>query len=158
MSSRRWIGLSEGKGAVPVDLGLKTLLACGFFDNIHPATQNAGQPRFQFAQAAEIMEATLREAFTQADGDIDIVSRSFATCDRAKQGNTHHPSLAEFPFMRLQRGDNLFPLHASNLAQPSNRGNRQVGAPVQRTAAAVTFFPGIPCMGAFGRLIRFSSS
>ena len=39
---RGGVGLSEGKGAIPVDLCLKSFLAHGLFDDIHLAAQNTG--------------------------------------------------------------------------------------------------------------------
>jgi hypothetical protein len=42
MSERRRAGLSEGNGAVSVDLGLKALFAYGLFDDIHSAAQDSG--------------------------------------------------------------------------------------------------------------------
>jgi hypothetical protein len=56
MSSRRRSGLSEGKGAVSVDFCLQTLLAHWLFDDIHFASQNAGETPFELAETAEIIE------------------------------------------------------------------------------------------------------
>src|SRR5580658_2327202 len=61
MSSRRRAGFSEGKGTVPVDLCLKAFFAHRLFDHIHLAAKNTGQPPFELAQAAEIVEAGRRE-------------------------------------------------------------------------------------------------
>ena len=55
-ASRRRAGLSEGTRAVPVNLGLKTILPHRLFDDIHLAAQNSGQAPFEVAQAAEIIE------------------------------------------------------------------------------------------------------
>ena len=42
MSSKRRAGFSEGKGAVPIDLFLKTLLADRLFDYVHLAAEQFG--------------------------------------------------------------------------------------------------------------------
>src|ERR1035438_6478567 len=72
MSSGRRAGLSEGNGAVPVDLCLETLLAHRLLDDIHLAAQYAGQAPFELAQAAEIIEARRREAIAEPHRSIPI--------------------------------------------------------------------------------------
>jgi hypothetical protein len=101
MSSRRRMGLSEGKSAVSVNLCLKTFLTHGLFDHIHFATQNAGQTPFELAQPAEIIETWSREVPVQAYRHIDIMSGILPARDRAEQGYAQHASRAEFLFMRL---------------------------------------------------------
>src|SRR5664280_1446284 len=100
MSSRRRAGLSEGKGAVPVYLCLKALLAHGLFDDIHFAAQKAGQAPFEFAQAAEIVEAWSREILAEAYRHIDIVRGILPACDRAEQGYAQHASRVQLLLMR----------------------------------------------------------
>src|ERR1035438_4788499 len=92
MSSRRRAGLSEGKGPVPVDLCLKTLLAHRLFDDIHLAAQDSGQTPFEIAQTAEIIEAWRREILTEAYHHIDIVCGILPAGDRAEQGYAQHRS------------------------------------------------------------------
>src|SRR5450432_31014 len=101
MSSRRRAGLSEGKGAVPVDLCLKTLLAHRHFDDIHLAAQNGGQTPFKLAQAAEIIE-TRRRKFSLSCTATSTSCGIFPACDRAEQGYAQHASRAKLVFMRLQ--------------------------------------------------------
>jgi hypothetical protein len=42
MSSKRRAGFSEGKGAIPVDLLLETLLADRLFDHVHLTPEQFG--------------------------------------------------------------------------------------------------------------------
>src|ERR1019366_322994 len=99
MSSRRRAGLSEGKGAVSVDFGLKALFADRLFDDIHFAAQNAGETPFEFAQAAEICEPASREVLAEAHGDIDVVRGILPARDRAEQGYADHTGRPEFLLM-----------------------------------------------------------
>ena len=121
MSSRRRAGLSESKGAVPVNLGLKTFLAHRLFDDIHLSAQNAGQTPFEMGQAAEIIETSRREILAEAHRDVDIVRGILPACDRAEQGCARHASRAEFLFMRLQSGDDTVAFHGTNFAQIPTR-------------------------------------
>src|ERR1022692_1896829 len=114
MSSSRRAGLSEGKGTVPVDLYLKTLLAHRLFDDIHLAAQNAGQALFEIAQTAEIIEPWRREILAETHRHIDIVRGILSSCGRAEQGYAQHPSRAELLFMRLQSGYDLVAFHGTN--------------------------------------------
>src|ERR1039458_10555986 len=84
LNSRRRAGLSEGNGAVPVDLCLKALLAHRLLDDIHLAAQNAGQTPFEFAQAAEIVETWRREILAEAYCHIDLVCRLLLEKKRAE--------------------------------------------------------------------------
>src|ERR1017187_3911944 len=120
MSSSRRAGLSEGKGAVPVDLYLKTLLAHRLFDDIHLAAQNAGQALFEIAQTAEIIEPWRREILAEAYRHIDIVRGSLPSCDRAEQGYAQHASGAELRFMRLQRSYDMVALHGTIILHNSH--------------------------------------
>src|SRR5580658_8219518 len=126
MSSRRRAGFSEGTGAVPVNLCLKTLFAYRLFDDIHLAAQNTGETPFELAQAAEIIETWCRELLAQTHGHIDIPSRILSACDRAEQGYAHHASGAELMFMRPQGGYDVVALHGTNFAQRLFEGNRLV--------------------------------
>jgi hypothetical protein len=95
MSSRRRAGYSEGKGAVPVNLCLKAFFAHRLFDHIDLAAKNAGQPPFEIAQAAEIIEAGHREILAEAYGHMDIVRGILPAGDRAEQGYAQNASRAE---------------------------------------------------------------
>ncbi len=79
MSSRRRAGLSEGKGAVSVDLFLEALFAHWFFNHIDPATEYLGQAPFKSVQAADGVETRLRKILSQADNHADVGRRVLAT-------------------------------------------------------------------------------
>src|ERR1017187_1265814 len=70
MSSRRRAGLSEGKGAVPVDLHLKTFLTHRYIDllrGILPTCDRAEQGYAQHASRAELL-------FMRFQGGYDMVA------------------------------------------------------------------------------------
>src|SRR5437773_2358147 len=101
MSFRRWAGFSEGKGAVPVDLSLKSLFAHRLFDHIHFAAENLRKTPFEIIQAAEIVETRLREIFAEAYNDIDIVSGILPARHRAEEGYAHYACRTELPLICL---------------------------------------------------------
>src|ERR1700733_7076651 len=133
MSSRRRAVLSEGNGAVPVDLCLKTLLAHRLFDDIHLAAQNAGQAPFELAQAAEIIETWRREIIAEAYRNVDIVRGILPTRNRAEQGYAQRASRAKLQFMRLQSGYDMVAFHGTSVFQkrgppaPRNRSTPCLG-------------------------------
>ena len=57
MSWRRFAGLLEGKGTVPVYLCLKALFAYRFLDDIHLAAQHQRQAPFKLFQTSEIVKS-----------------------------------------------------------------------------------------------------
>lgn len=116
MSSRRRVGLSEGKGAVPVDFCLKTFPAHRLLNDIHLTTQNAGQTPFEFAEAAEIIETRGREVFAEAHRYVDIARKILPSCDRTEDGYAQHPCGAKLLFMRFQSGYDVVASHDTNLA------------------------------------------
>jgi len=124
MSSRRRVGLSEGNGAVPVDLCLETFLAYRLFDDIDLAAQNAGQAPFEFAQAAEVVETRRRETLAEAHRQIDVAGEILPACNRSEQGYALDASRAKFPFMRLQGRYDISAFHETNFAQLARLGNR----------------------------------
>jgi hypothetical protein len=101
MSSRRCAGLSEGNGAIPVDLSLKALLAGRLFDDVHLSSQNVFQPPFEFGQAAEVVQSRFGKVIAQTDGYVDIVCRRLATRDRAEQRCTYDAGVVQLPFVRF---------------------------------------------------------
>jgi len=124
MSSRRRAGLSEGTGAVSVDLYLKTFLAHRLFDDIHFASQYSGQTPFEFAQAPEIIETWRREILAEPHRHIDIVRGILPACDRAEHRHAQHASRAEFLFLGLQSGYDTVAFHGPNFAQLPTACNR----------------------------------
>jgi hypothetical protein len=102
MSSTRRAGLSEGKGAVPVDFCLKTIVARRLFDDIHFAAQDPGQLPFKTIKTVKVAEAALREILAEADRHVDIVRGILSARYRAKQRHAQHPRRAEFAFVRFQ--------------------------------------------------------
>src|ERR1019366_2328218 len=118
ISSSRRAGLSEGTGAVPVDLLLEALFAHRLFDHIYLAAENPCETFLKRIHAAEVVEARFREILPQSHHDIDIVRWTLAARDRAEQGNARHAGGAEFLFMRLQGAYHLVAVHGFILPMP----------------------------------------
>src|SRR6266571_4891012 len=103
MSSRRRAGFSEGKGAVPVDLFLETLLAHRLFNHVHLAAEQLGQMLLKVFQPAEIVKAALRKVLAQANRDIDVSRIGLPTGRGAEQGNAHYIQRRGVPVHALSR-------------------------------------------------------
>jgi hypothetical protein len=101
MSSKRRTGFSEGKGAIPVDLFLETLLAHGFFDHVHFTAEQSGKVLLKVFEPAEIVKTATRKTLSQTDCDIDVGGIGLPAGCGAKQGHTHYSNGAELLFMLL---------------------------------------------------------
>lgn len=123
MSSSRRAGLSEGKGAILIDLALKSFPANRFFDHIYFAAQDSGESAFQLSQTSEVVQARGREGFVEPHGDIHVVRSILIARDRTKYRQAHDPGTSEFLLVRFQDRDNTQALHGTNFAQLRPTGN-----------------------------------
>src|SRR6266851_930987 len=63
---------------------------------------------------ADVLKQTDRCFWLKLNQDVDIaVGFFFPTRDRAEQGRMQHSTMAEFPLVSAQRGDDLFLVHAT---------------------------------------------
>ena len=112
----RFGSLSEGKGAVPVDFGLKTFLTHRFLDEIDFAAEDSGKTTLKLAEATDVIQPPGREVLAKAHSQVHIVRGSFPAGDGAEQGGAQHAGGTEFGFVCLQGGYHLVSLHETNLA------------------------------------------
>lgn len=132
MSCSRRAGLSEGKGAILIDLALKSFLANRFFDTIYFAAQDSGESAFQLSQTGEVVKPRGRERFIESHGDIHVVRRTLIARDRTKYRQAHHTGTPEFLLVRFQNRDNTRALHGTNFAQLRPTGNVSLLPPSAR--------------------------
>ncbi len=105
LSQALWLGSSEGKSAIPVDLVLEPFFADQLVHDVDLGAEHLRKASFQLFQAPEVIEAASGKAFAEADRDIYIGTRSgFVTRDGAEQRQPYDTCIFERLFVGAQRG------------------------------------------------------